>query len=570
MDNFNQNNYEKEKILLVLLPFWAPLTPPLGISCLKSFLRKHGYDVKTIDVNIEQGMWEIHWKYMSVLSKFIPEEKTGNFYMVGYDVYMNHLMAHINFVNKGNYINLVKELVLKNFFIDIDDSQVIKLNSIVALFYSELNKYLIGLLEREKPTIFGISVYNTNLAASLFAARLVKEKYPHVKTVMGGGIFADQLSYDSPNFKLLLEKTPYIDKIIVGEGELLFLKFIRGELSETKKVFTLEDIEGTILNINSAELPDFSDFNIEAYPHLATYISRSCPYQCNFCSETVQWGNYRKKKVNKAVDEMVQLNEMYGRQLFFLGDSLINPVVTKLAQEMIKRDLSLYWDSCLRADKTAGNVDNTLLWRRGGFYRARLGIESGSQRVLDLMNKKITINQIKKALTSLAYAGIKTTTYWVLGYPGETESDFQQTLDLVEELSDCIFEADWHPFYYYVSGQVQSEKWREENGVTLLYSQDSTDMLLTQTWILNSEPKREVIYDRLRRFAKHCKDLSVPNPYSLKDIDEADERWVDLHKNAVPPLTELYNAHTYTTENKNVKKLLVTQKKHAQDSSFNF
>jgi radical SAM superfamily enzyme YgiQ (UPF0313 family) len=79
-----------------------------------------------------------------------------------------------------------------------------------------------------------------------------------------------------------------------------------------------------------------------------------------------------------------------------------------------------------------------MLWRRGGFYRARLGIESGSPKILQKMGKNTTIDQIKKALSNLAYARIKTTTYWIVGYPGETEEDFLKTLTLIKELQNEI------------------------------------------------------------------------------------------------------------------------------------
>jgi hypothetical protein len=63
-------------------------------------------------------------------------------------------------------------------------------------------------------------------------------------------------------------------------------------------------------------------------------------------------------------------------------------------------------------------------------------------------------------------------------------------------------------------------------------------MLWVQTWIMNCEPFREDIFRRLNRFTQHCARLGIPNPYSLRDIYQADERWKKLHPNAVPPLLE--------------------------------
>ena len=80
-------------------------------------------------------------------------------------------------------------------------------------------------------------------------------------------------------------------------------------------------------------------------------------------------------------------------------------------------------------------------------------------RAMILISTKITTEQIKSAVASLAKAGIKTTTYWIAGYPGETEEDFQQTLDLIEEMKNDIYEAEANPFWYYLNALVKSDEW---------------------------------------------------------------------------------------------------------------
>jgi radical SAM superfamily enzyme YgiQ (UPF0313 family) len=341
---------------------------------------------------------------------------------------------------------------------------------------------------------------------------------------MGGGIFSGELTINNNNFKSFLEKVPYIDKIIVGEGEMLFLKLLRGELLQEQRVFTLNDIDREVLDINSNGIPDLSDFDLHYFTVIPNYTSRSCPFQCSFCVETVYWGTYRKKSAEQIVKELTHMYRKHRRQLFMMCDSLLNPVISPLAEAFLKSDLSLYWEGYLRADKEVGDTQKTMLWRRGGFYRARLGVESGSQRILDLMNKKITIQQVKTAVRSLAYAGIKTTTYWVIGYPGETEEEFQKTLDLIEELKDDIYEADCNPFWYFYGGQVNSNEWNKKIKSKPLYPGKFMDMLILQTWVLDTEPSREETYNRVNRFIEHINRLGIPNPYSLEEIYRADER----------------------------------------------
>jgi radical SAM superfamily enzyme YgiQ (UPF0313 family) len=555
-----------EKILLALLPFWTPLIPPMGISCLKSFLLPRGYDVKTTDANTEVEFREIYDRYFEVLKRDIPENKQGNFYSIGQDILHNHMMAHLNCFDKNDYIELVKVLVSKTYYCWVDDLTVFELNKIVEEFYTLLRKYMIDLLDKETPSVLGLSVCSGTLAPSLFAFKLAKERNPRIKTVMGGGIFCDQFAIGTPNFDILLEKTrDFIDTFIIGEGEILFLKFLQGELPKSQRYYSFKDIGNKNLDITSVDIPDFRDLDTSQYPYLSSYTSRSCPFQCNFCSDTVMWGRYRKKSAAQIVEELTRLYKKWKNRLFMMSDLLLNPVVSELAEAFESSEISLYWDGCLRAEKHVCSTENTLQWRRGGLYKARLGCESGSQKVLDLMRKRITVDQIKSAISSLAFAGIQTTTYWVIGYPGETEADFQQTLDLIEELKDNIYEAECRPFYYYLTGQSNSDQWAKENKSIPLYPGKAEDMLVFQTWLLDKEPSREETYRRVNRFVEHCKKHGVPNPYSLRDIYEADERWKNLHKNAVPSLADLKKKNIPLDECKKVEKLVVLQNAVAND-----
>ena len=244
------------------MPYMAPLCPPMGVSCLKSYLGKHGYNVTTVDMMAHLEIKETAYKYLDTLKTFIPLFNQGFYFNVGIDALKNHFMAYINYTDKKKYIELVKQVVYKNYYVHINDNQVLELHQVVEDLFAKIRKHLLYLLDREKPTIVGISVYRGTMASSLFAFRLIKEKYPHIKTVMGGAIFSQELIKDTPNFNLFIEKTPYIDKIVIGEGEILFLKLLRGELAENKRVYTTEDINDEIIDLNSIDLPDFSDFDL--------------------------------------------------------------------------------------------------------------------------------------------------------------------------------------------------------------------------------------------------------------------------------------------------------------------
>jgi radical SAM superfamily enzyme YgiQ (UPF0313 family) len=152
------------------------------------------------------------------------------------------------------------------------------------------------------------------------------------------------------------------------------------------------------------------------------------------------------------------------------------------------------------------------------------------------MRKGITVEQIRGAVTGFALAGIKTTTYWVIGHPGETEEDFQMTLDLVEELKNSIYQAECNPFLYHYAGQNSTDEWKDKR--KRLYPEKAKDMLIFDYWTLDTEPLREKANQRMHRFVNHCNKLGIPNPYSLKESFDADRRWKKLQKFAVPPMDE--------------------------------
>ncbi len=551
----------KAKILLALPPFWSPLIPPMGIAYLKSYLEPHGYRVKTLDVNVEEEFKEIYNKYFDTLRNIVPEDKQGNLHNIGHDVMQNHMMAHIHYKDEDEYIELVKLLVYNIFYTHITTTQVKEINRIFDTFYSKLEKYWTVLLALEKPNVVGLTAYCGNLPAAIFIFRITKKMDPNIKTILGGGIFSQQLGVGSPNYHFFLEKTSaYIDKIIIGEGQKLFLNYLEGKLPESKRVYTLKDINQAVVNLSRVILPDLSDYDLSKYNYVGAQGSRSCPNQCDFCNSRVFWGQYTKRSSTYVVEEMTTLYRKCGIQLFYMADSLLNPMITELSKELIKRDVPLYYDAYLRVyekdSEPVSDVENTLLWRKGGFYRARMGCESGSQRILDSVGKGITVEQIKTAVSSLAFAGIKTTTYWVVGLPGETEEDFQKTLALVEELKNDIYQAECAAFIYYYNGQNKSDVWASQR--KLLFPQEAADMLITQTWILN-DPPREVVYERLNRFACHIKRLGIPNPFSLHEIIEADERWKKVQKNATPSLLEFKRPGDLIMERHGVKNFLFAQ-----------
>lgn len=209
-----------------------------------------------------------------------------------------------------------------------------------------------------------------------------------------------------------------------------------------------------------------------------------------------------------------------------MGDSLMNPYIQDFAKELIDRKAEIFYDGYLRADKPVTDRDRAKFWARSGLFRVRLGIESASARVLTTMDKMTTPKVISDVLKSLANAGIRTTTYWIVGFPGETEEDFQETLDFIEEHHRHIYELEAHPYYYYPYGQVGSRLYQCRS----LYPEEVTDVTRFKVWeILDVNPPREVRYERLNRLSKLASRLGLPNIYTMTERYQAETRWHSLY-----------------------------------------
>ena len=515
-----------QRVLLVKPPFFTPWTPPLGIAILKTFLEERGHTVTCFDYNTDPVLWGTHHEYFAALQK--KESISMN---DGYSKLWWCLNAHFLMYANGASVELRKELmakVVRFYSVAVGASIVEALDRLVVRFFQRLDE-LTDECHLEDYTVIGTSTYTTSLASSLYVLEKAKRVNAAIKTVMGGGVFADDLALGSDNLETLLRSYGFVDHVVLGEGETLMAELLAGTFAD-KRTISIEDLARLTLPIEEVPPPDFSDFDMKNYYHLTIEGARSCPFQCSFCSETIQWGDYRKKPAEKFVDQVLSLVQQHGIREFFMGDSLMDPYIMGFSRELIGRAADIRYDGYLRADKIAGHRDKARMWARSGLYRVRLGVESASEAVLKAMHKMTTPRTIAEALKSLANAGIRTTTYWIVGFPGETEQNFCETLDFIRDNHRLIYELEAHPYYYYPYGQVGSRFYESFS----IYPPDVTDVTRFKVWeIDNVEPTREERYDRLRRISDLASRLGIPNIYTMAERYQAEERWLNLHPQAV-------------------------------------
>lgn len=514
-----------QRVLLLLPPFFTPLTPPLGISILKSYLEARGHGVTCFDFNTRAQQWNRHHEYFARLQT-LEEVGIQDGYSKLWHILNDHSLAHVNGATPREQEHLLPRII-EHYGLRHDGAVVKELVRIVGEHFAALSAAFERSFDLRAFDWVGASTYTTSLSAALHLLRQAKRLRPQVRTVMGGGVFADDLATGSDNLQTLIDEYPFVDHIVLGEGEQLLAHLLEGGLSQ--RVVSLAEIDRRSLPMREVPLPAFSDFDMGEYYHLTIEGARSCPFQCSFCSETIQWGDYRKKPAQFLGEQMVELARRHGKRSFFMGDSLMNPYIDELARALIDAGSPVLYDGYLRADRLGApdvQRQRTRAWSRSGCFRVRLGIETAADNVLRLMNKMTTRETISQALVALANAGIRTTTYWIVGYPGESESDFQETLDFVREHHRYIYELEAHPHLYYPYGQVASRQFESRS----LYAEEVIRHTRFKKWeIVGVTPDRAERFERLRRMCDLGAELGLANIYTEEARYRAERRWLGLH-----------------------------------------
>lgn len=514
------------RILLLKPPYFTPWTPPLGIAILKAFLGQHGYSVTCFDFNIDPDLWGMHHKYFSALQDY-DRTILNDGYSKLWWVLNAHILAFVNRASRAEIAGML-DTILPIYGIRASSSVAASLLSLVENYFTRLDELADG-INFSSYDVVGTSTYTTSLGSSLWLLRKAKEQSSAIKTVIGGGAFADDLAIGSDNLEILLRDYQFIDHVVLGEGEMLFLQLLNGTLAG-KRLISLPDLNGARLEMKDVPAPDFSDLDLENYYHLTIEGARSCPFQCSFCSETIQWGEYRKKPFDLLAEQVVELSRNYGIREFFMGDSLMNPYLIPFASELLKREANILYDGYLRADRPVTNRKFVSAWAASGLFRVRLGIESAAPNVLKTMDKKTTPEVIAEVLKTLATMGIRTTTYWIVGFGGETEADFEETCEFIRKHHQYIYELEAHPYYYYPYGQVGSRL----HPCKELYPEQVTALTHFKVWeIIDANPTREVRYQRLKRICALASELGIPNIYTMAERYAAEDRWRTLHPAAI-------------------------------------
>lgn len=276
-----------------------------------------------------------------------------------------------------------------------------------------------------KPDIVGITVMAATIHEAKEVLRIAKLNNPKAIVVAGG-----------PHTSALPEETlkEGFDAVVVGEGEYTFLSLVQ-------KVYAGKPFDKVIVSspvdVNRLPFPARHLINLKDYtrkvlgkPGVSIMASRGCPYHCAFCCKAVHKGPARFRAVDSVVQEIKEIIEEYGIRTFKFDDdsfTINRKRLYKLCDELEKLDIRFRCHGNARID----TYEDFLKLHKAGCREIIFGVETGSQHVLNLVNKQVTVEQNRQAIINAKKAGLVVRVNLMVGNPGESWKSIKETVDFM-------------------------------------------------------------------------------------------------------------------------------------------
>jgi radical SAM superfamily enzyme YgiQ (UPF0313 family) len=323
----------------------------------------------------------------------------------------------------------------------------------VRVIDSQVDRLSYDQLETEislwKPDIVGLTAMTLTMVDVMLTAQLVKKVNPEIVVCLGG-----------PHLVIYPEETirlKAVDFVIRGDGEVSFSLLLRELVGERQfdrvpgLVYQDKD-RGVHINppmspgpgLEDLPFPDRTMVPYQKYYSIMTanrpvgtmITAKGCPYSCIFCGEQTRHPVWRS---GASVSREMELCKQLGiQEMFFVDDTFYvkKQAALAIAQALIDRRIGMPWGARARVN----NLDREMLkkFKESGCRRLHIGVEAGTNKVLETLKKKITVEQARRAFKLCREVGIDTMAYFIIGNPGETLEDVKATLALACELEPTM------------------------------------------------------------------------------------------------------------------------------------
>ena len=366
--------------------------------------------------------------------------------------------------------------------------------------FANSSEEVIPFFEKMNPQVFVIYDDGFNYLTKMCLTNMREAAFRMQKIAKERGCTVIVNSSDSTDhFEKYLDNGA--DFVIKGEGEMA-LKDLLHAIGKNESVSTIEGLvyrknNVTIQNAKRNVMKELDLLPVAAWDliemekYRSTWIShngyfslnmattRGCPFKCNWCAKPIYGNRYNSRSPEKVVDELVMLKEKFNYDHIWFCDDIFGLTpgwVNRFAELMAAKKLKLQYKIQSRADLLL-QENYVADLARSGCETAWMGAESGSQKILDAMEKGTTIDQIREATRLLKRHKIKPAFFLQFGYPGETIDDIQLTIELLNELLpedigiSVSYPLPGTKFYENVKSElIEKQNWEHSDELVLMFS----------------------------------------------------------------------------------------------------
>jgi len=411
-----------------------------------------------------------------------------------------------------------------------------------------IKQYLLEVKKQYDPEYIGLSIFTSeSVDFSILVMSYIKKYLPEVKIVLGGRGLENHHGLTDMKHYEMYDKFGMADLIVVGDAETSLIDALTDDATGIymSKQQTKEDLD----RIPS---PYWDDYDLATYNtaissvsdnlrYMGITASKGCVRKCTFCDVANFWPKYIFREGTNVARDIIHSYKSTGITNFFFTDNLMNGSVTNfrkmnemLARE-IPREIEYQGYAIFRQQKHHPKEDFELA-ARAGSKRWIIGVESGSEKIRNEMRKKFSNEDIMYTANELFRNDIVQSWLFIVGYPSETEEDFQETLELLKQSKhlgkDGMLRINVTPPYMHIpTNNINTDPdLRTYYGLTDL---DYTDALTVHFWKSELFPDNDFLVrvDRWRRLIQTSLDLG---------LTWHDERLISKWKNEIDGLERVY------------------------------
>ena len=421
------------RTVLVFPPKASPTYMPLGVASLVAYLKKECPEcpLRVLDINLDT------WRRLA-------EEDPDGAAMLGF---FNG--AHGRFFDPGDYAAHARtwnRIRIKMTRLSAEAIRYLDQGTADSLFTTFLDRQVQDIMAMDPELVgFSLAFLDQVPFALALAGKIHGLTRPRKLRIIFGGAAMSALKVQE-----LLPACPGVDGVLAGEGETGLAALCSGRDSENVPGLVFRQHGGIRKNPNPVTLslkslppPDFSAFRIHDYfnpqPVFPVLYSRGCDWRkCRFCVHNASFAGYRAKGVQAFVRELADYRTRFGVSHFYSADQYIRAVdLERIADALLDMNLNIKLHVLGRPldDWTPSRAEKLA---RAGCTWIGWGVESGSPRLLDLINKGTNVDTIKAALRNTHQAGISNLAMMIFGLPTGTDRDLRCTFRFMEDVYDLV------------------------------------------------------------------------------------------------------------------------------------